>query len=252
MKQEVEVLKNQKPQTIPKVEIAPKASTKISSQTDTSYSSVVNKWKNEIAYIECNISDPTTGKALLAQSGSGYYMSDPTSNWYMVITNKHVAQFEVSGSYKYATDCSVQIPGDTQAVSVPHSDMSGSGNNEVDIMGLTIKNPSAYMIKKPMKIQTTCRTLSDGVNIGDKVLILGYPGIGSRSGITVTDGIISGIDFPYYVTSAKIEHGNSGGVAVLVKNNGCYLGIPTSAATGEIESLGRILDGAQALYELFY
>ncbi len=77
--------------------------------------------------------------------------------------------------------------------------------------------------------------------IGGKVIILGYPGIGSPEGITATEGIISGYDGDYYITSAKIEHGNSGGVAVLVNNN-CYLGMPTFVAVGTIESLGRILD----------
>ena len=71
---------------------------------------------------------------------------------------------------------------------------------------------------------------------------MGYPGIGTQGGITATEGIVSGIENQYYVTSAKIDQGNSGGLAVLVKDN-CFLGIPTWAKLGVIESLGRIISG---------
>lgn len=76
--------------------------------------------------------------------------------------------------------------------------------------------------------------------IGEDVVILGYPSIGSSEGITATDGIISGLEEFYFVTSAKVEHGNSGGAAIL-KSRNCYLGIPTFARSGSIESLARIL-----------
>ena len=44
----------------------------------------------------------------------------------------------------------------------------------------------------------------------------------------------------YIVTDAKIDHGNSGGAAILIKDD-CYLGIPSAAVVGSIESYGRIL-----------
>ena len=76
---------------------------------------------------------------------------------------------------------------------------------------------------------------------GEAVVVLGYPGIGSDTDITATEGIISGYEDTYYVTSANIDHGNSGGAAILLKDN-CFLGIPTYVESGELESLGRILD----------
>ena len=63
----------------------------------------------------------------------------------------------------------------------------------------------------------------------------------TRTDVTATEGIISGFDGDYYITSAKVEHGNSGGAAILVKES-CELGIPTFVQTGSIESLARILD----------
>lgn len=76
--------------------------------------------------------------------------------------------------------------------------------------------------------------------IGDRVLILGYPGIGAKESVTATEGIISGFDADLYTTSAKIEKGNSGGVVVDTQRN-CFLGIPTSVLPGNVESLARIL-----------
>lgn len=80
------------------------------------------------------------------------------------------------------------------------------------------------------------------VHIGDHVAVLGYPGIGGDT-LTVTDGIVSGFETSYGVryvkTSAKIDHGNSGGIAIL--DSGCVIGIPTFVQSG-IESIGRILD----------
>ena len=88
-----------------------------------------------------------------------------------------------------------------------------------------------------------CSSVPD---IGDEVVILGYPAIGASSGITATDGIISGYDGDYYVTSAKVNSGNSGGIAVDLKND-CNLGIPTLVDAGSLESLARILK-AQTLW----
>ena len=85
---------------------------------------------------------------------------------------------------------------------------------------------------------------------GEKVVILGYPSIGTSGGedLTVTEGIISGVEesfsfsdkkqFTWYVTSAKIEQGNSGGTAIA--SDGCFIGIPTCSTRGELESQGRI------------
>ena len=87
-------------------------------------------------------------------------------------------------------------------------------------------------------LDSVCRTTAAS---GERVIILGYPAIGAKGDVTVTDGIISGYEDNFYITSAKIERGVSGGVAVLVDKN-CYLGIPTFVRAGEVESLGRVLD----------
>ena len=98
-------------------------------------------------------------------------------------------------------------------------------------------------LSEPLKVlasQSPSLCVSDP-SLGDELVILGYPSIGDQKNVTVTEGIIAGFDGNYFITSAKVEKGNSGGVAVSLKNN-CYLGTPTFSRVGEIELLARILD----------
>ncbi len=82
------------------------------------------------------------------------------------------------------------------------------------------------------------------VSIGDKVTLFGYPALGGTT-ITVTDGIISGlIKNQYgviYKTSALMDHGISGGLAVRNEDS-CVLGIPTWGVADPLNgaSLGLI------------
>jgi cell division protein FtsL len=86
-------------------------------------------------------------------------------------------------------------------------------------------------------------SICNNVSIGEHVSVLGYPAIGGST-LTITDGIVSGIEYDYpsrfIKTSAKIDQGDSGGI--VIKDSGCLIGIPTFAETGNIESIGRILD----------
>jgi hypothetical protein len=109
---------------------------------------------------------------------------------------------------------------------------------KIDAGYFLISNPDSYIQQIADNGNNVCNAQP---KIGDSVIILGYPAIGSANSITATDGIISGIESNYYVTSAKVEHGNSGGAAIL-KDKNCYVGIPSYAETGDIESLARILD----------
>ena len=74
--------------------------------------------------------------------------------------------------------------------------------------------------------------------LNDPVMVFGYPPIGGDN-IVITEGIISGVYEDSYTTSAKIDQGNSGGTAIL-KNKKCFVGVPTAAHIGEIESLGLL------------
>ncbi len=79
------------------------------------------------------------------------------------------------------------------------------------------------------------------IKVGEEIVILGYPSVGGEY-LTATDGIISGHEGTYYLTtSAKIEQGSSGGGAFL-KSTGCLVGIPTFVRSGRIEALARLIN----------
>ncbi len=84
---------------------------------------------------------------------------------------------------------------------------------------------------------------SDDLEIGDKLTILGYPGIGGET-ITLTDGNVSGFNRERGVegrawikTDATIAGGNSGGTAV--DEDGKLIGVPTQGGSG---SGGDVVD----------
>jgi hypothetical protein len=106
----------------------------------------------------------------------------------------------------------------------------------LDFAYLPINNPTSYITNLADSVTNRCSVQPP---LGEEIAILGYPTNGSKTDITATQGIISGDDGNYYVTSAKVNHGNSGGAAIDIKND-CYLGIPTYYE-GDVESLPRIL-----------
>ena len=95
-----------------------------------------------------------------------------------------------------------------------------------------------------MKGQVGCSSnvTDQAAAVGDSITIFGYPNPRNLLGIseTVTQGMISGIlPRPIYKTTAAIDHGNSGGLAVLNKS-GCALGIPTFGASGLTSGIGYV------------
>lgn len=82
---------------------------------------------------------------------------------------------------------------------------------------------------------------NENVKLGEPVRIYGYPSISGGYALTITDGVVSSllIDEGLIITSAKISHGNSGGLAV--DKNGCRIGIPSMVSSDESESLGVII-----------
>jgi len=207
-------------------------------QKTTDLSAVIKQWRPRIAYIECNFNlYGFSSKNSFIKRGSGLLFYDSVNKIIRVLTNKHVLDEE-----DYLVDfCQIKFPDDDTifTASFKNKDIRwASAASGMNWGYLTIVRPNTYIKKLSSSPITTC---SKEPSIGDSVVILGYPGIGSRIDITATEGIISGYDGDYYITSAKVEQGNSGGAAIMVKEN-CDLGIPTFAQTGSIESLARILD----------
>ncbi|HEY4509249.1 MAG TPA: trypsin-like peptidase domain-containing protein [Candidatus Paceibacterota bacterium] len=82
---------------------------------------------------------------------------------------------------------------------------------------------------------------AEDVKLGEPVRIYGYPAISGGYALTITDGIVSSLlpKSGYIITSAKISHGNSGGLAV--DQYGCRIGVPSMVSGDDYESLGVII-----------
>lgn len=76
--------------------------------------------------------------------------------------------------------------------------------------------------------------------LGDSIRVFGYPQTSGGFYLTVTDGVISSFsDEGVILTSAKIDQGNSGGLAVDQK--GCMVGVPVAVSEGTYQNLGVII-----------
>jgi hypothetical protein len=243
LQQQITDLKNKTPEVKTETVV-------VESQFD--YSSIIAEWQDRIARIECTWTTPR-GVEIQGNQASGILV-DIEGLGVTAVTNQHVVRGDINGDY-VANWCAVGVYGKGARI------VEFAENNSPFVMGgyrdwAYIKLGDGYRsVDTPPNndmgnfdtITSEHLKVCEGiVNIGDKLVILGYPSIGTRGGITATEGIVSGIEGDYYVTSAKIDHGNSGGAAILLKDN-CYLGIPTWAQSGTVESLGRILKSSFAL-----
>lgn len=225
MKNKMKEIENKKPEVITRTI----TNTKVVKDGFTT-EEVIKRWTDKTAFILCGWyyqEDVNMEEPYLVASGSGMltYFSDKSLQ---IITNAHIL---LEDGYAPSI-CVVEIPGYTK-IYVGIKDYTVF--KDKDLAYINIEGPTQELIN------TAYRTdICKEVNIGEKLVIIGYPSTGSKEGITATEGIISGTDGQYYTTSAKMEHGNSGGLAISLKNN-CYIGIPSYAISGSIESLGRIL-----------
>ncbi len=228
LRQEVETLKNKKPQIIQQTIIKEIPSQTPSQTTEPNLSTIIAYWRPRIAYIECDFY--ANGAIAMTQTGSGTMLQE-SNGGIIIFTNNHVISF----LNEYGADlCRSKFPEDNNIFTSTGTFRSKSGLD----WGILRITPDEYLKNIPYRANIGCSTKPV---IGDSIVILGYPGIGSKTDITATEGIISGYDGDYYITSAKVEHGNSGGAAILIKDN-CFLGVPSFAQVGGVESLARILD----------
>lgn len=214
----------------------------VETPTEITIADIVTKWSPLMVLItaDCHSDDYSV---VYEWGGSGSLTlidsKDPA-----VVTNRHVLRYYDSFGNTECTADTINLHFSNGKTYTVYTDpvkteiVKTHTNENIDMSIVYISNASTD-IKDIItsRFQPYC---TGKPAIGDKIVILGYPSIGATSGITATEGIISGYDGLYYVTSAKIEHGNSGGIAVLVKDN-CVLGMPSASVVGSIESLGRIL-----------
>jgi hypothetical protein len=193
---------------------------------------IIGEWRKRTAHVTCSFgilgSSRGSGVLTLLSAGTDGYK-------YGVLTNQHVVMY----GNRTAERCTVTFPDNaftfTAFRNAGEIELSTQGQ---DFARLLISSTNPFITANAAGVNELCSTAPA---VGDELVILGYPSIGSGTDITATDGIVSGTEGDYFITSAKVEQGNSGGSAVLLKNN-CLLGIPTFVQLGNLEALARILD----------
>lgn len=174
-----------------------------------------------------------------------------------VLTNKHVV--------KDANTCVVSITNSANTTTGLFGVESSvhTYNQDTDSAILTIgkslstSNVPITNYNYSIPSLPSCKSL---LPVGSPMVIIGFPayakrdatltidGIGTINVIyrTVTNGIISGYDTSQkgdanYFVSAKIDNGNSGGMAIGKDANGlCILGLPTWLSVGTYETQGLV------------
>jgi S1-C subfamily serine protease len=212
----------------------------------TSLNNLLSKFAPSVVRLVCLADSLTRG----LQQGSGVLYkgtSIPGVGPYYVQTNLHVVQTE-DGSQSQCIIAVYPDPSEATSYLIYKSKGYKFYDSRVDLAFLEpilVEDHSraGTLAQLGGAAQDSAATsLCSSAGIGDHITILGYPGIGGDT-LTVTDGIVSGFEFRsgarYIKTSAKIDRGNSGGIAI--KDSGCVVGIPTYVQA-QIESLGRILD----------
>ncbi len=241
LKKEVEDLKNKKLQTIIKQVSAP-TSNSSNQITSEQLASILDG----VVEIECP-----------KDSGTGSLWK--FNNGYFVVTNNHVINqgAESDGS---CTVIDVMTNGLGMYSIYPAESTTWNTFSDVAVLKLhEFSNPHKITGTVPFNfpvISTLDYKVGDlpkcvnNMAQGSPVIALGYPAYGRGSALITTNGVISGyggassLNAPYsnYIISAKIDSGNSGGVALSLnpQDQLCLLGIPTWVSTGNYENGGVV------------
>ena len=212
----------------------------------------INTYLTGVAAIHCGIDDNSWN----IWSGSGsLWKIDKT---FYVLTNKHVIGNQVS--------CYIDIGqrGDEKIGGIYKLDTQNvlSWNTKTDIAVLKIMYPKSgwgdlyFATTQDLNYSiSTMKLCATTMPVGSSVMIIGYPAFAVSSPIqktgfrTVTDGIIAhdtnttvdGLPYADYYVSAKMDGGNSGGIALSKDKDGlCLLGIPTWLSFGDYETQGMV------------
>lgn len=195
---------------------------------------IINIWKPYIVRVTCITLDEYGNKKSYSD-GSGL-LSKTAKGLPMVLTNKHVL---FTKNKKLSDYCNVYLPTTKEVIKVTSKDRTGSKTK--DIANLAIKEPTesvTNLLKNDKQISKDCKNVK--LDSSEKIAVLGYPIGSNKSEVSVVKGFVTGYEDYFYISSATIVSGYSGGVAISLKDN-CYLGIPTYAKGDDI-SKSLILD----------
>lgn len=199
--------------------ISPTTPKGVTQNSDNVSSPVGDNWEDvarSVVYIEA------TGSAC-GWRGSGSIVGDGS----LVLTNQHVAGDGQCNLAVYLTDSTSAAP--TQAVRAEV--VVSESTVDLAIIQLIDSSGAPYVAtgRTPLSLSAALPKL------GDKITILGYPGLGGST-ITLTSGDFSGIDrsesYDYLKTTANMNPGVSGGSAFNSAKQ--LVGVPTAGRGAEI------------------
>jgi S1-C subfamily serine protease len=156
-------------------------------------------------------------------TGSGSIVADGS----YVLTNQHVAGNGECNLTVWLTDSTTTSPTKYLTGQFVEADSS----RDLAIIRMIDSDGVPYIdeTRTPLKFSNSLPKL------GDKLTILGYPGLGGSS-ITLTSGDFSGVDssedFDFLKTTANMNPGVSGGAAL--NSDGELVGIPTAGRGAEV------------------
>ena len=203
-----------------------------------------------VAEAVVNVYCPYSGEPMSFDSegfgGSGTVVTDSG----IVLTNSHVIPQDKENINTNQEGCFVIFPdqktGSPKEVYLAEPMVLNDISDTYDLAFLVINN--VYVGPDGTKCGTYPKTFptltddncdSDELELGQKILVYGYPSSTGGISLTVTEGLVSTMTSDGIFTSAKIDQGNSGGLAT--DTNGCFIGVPSAVSSGEFESFGIIV-----------
>lgn len=219
----------------------------------------INSYLTAVVHIVCNNSE-----------GSGFLYKIDES--FYAITNQHVVQTPLFDKIKSINYCGVLSEDKSDEYQFGglyevHTAEFSKWNKQADITVFKLYNWPAELpfavrpIDKSNYNLSSLRLCQPEMQLGSSVVVIGWPvfsKIGSISSRAITNGIISAYDqitvfnkLPHknYFVSAKIDSGNSGGIALSKDEKGlCFLGVPTWLNVGNYENQGMI----QNIHNVFF
>jgi hypothetical protein len=226
----------------------------------------IEKISKSVAAVHCGYFDQLA-------FGSGTYIRISTGDGEtkdIVLTNGHVARSEELGTLNegQGRNCSIRFK-DGLTADGWYSGKSRIETDSLDMAALVLGDGFKNM--EPLSDNGKPFPTCNSVSTGQEVLIFSYPAGGatqsfpdqiqfqgsdgfnlkayasaieeyndSRS-LVVTEGIISGSQNDNLITTASIDSGSSGGLAVSIESGEpCIVGVPTWLSVGEFQSIGLI------------
>jgi len=199
-----------------------------------------------VVKIRCTVESPESG----VWQGSGVLINKDG----LIVTNAHVIpSLEEQGRFKQCLILVPDVPPNPEQLHPGHLDqyfaepvvLEGT-SKQYDLALLRITGPNidqdgTVYGRWPREFPTikNIGKCDKNFKIGDRLIVYGFPAV-SMYDMTATEGVLSTIvdDYTFY-TSAKVDAGNSGGLAV--NEQGCFVGIPEALTGGVYEQYGVII-----------